>query len=40
MHYNPAEAIEAEQWLAIDEQERLGLIKRWISNQTGVDLDD
>ena len=37
MHYNPAEAIKAEQWLSMDEQERVDAIQRWVSKQNDTD---
>ncbi len=40
MRYNPAATIDASQWLAIEEEERLLAIQRWISELTGSDIED
>lgn len=40
MHYNPAEQVDADRWLSIDEDERRFAIQRWVSDLTGSDIDD
>ena len=39
MHYNPAEQIDPDRWLSIDEDERLYLIQCWISELTGSEIE-
>ena len=40
MHYNPAEPIDADQWLSIDENERRYAIQEWVSELTGSEIED
>lgn len=40
MHYNPAEQIDGDEWLSIDEDERLLAIQRWVSDLTGAEIED
>lgn len=40
MHYNPAEQLDADRWLSIDEDERRFAIQHWVSDLTGSDIDD
>ena len=40
MHYDPAEPIDAEEWLSIDEDERLHAVQVWVSDLTGAGIED
>ncbi len=40
MHYNPAEQIDPDRWLSMDEDERLYAIQCWISELTGSETED
>jgi yecA family protein len=40
MDYNPAEPLDADDWLAHEEDERLDAIQRWLADLTGDEVDD
>jgi uncharacterized protein len=40
MQYNPAEPMDADHWLSLDEGERLYAIQRWLSELIGSEIDD
>ncbi len=40
MEYDPAAPIDAEQWLALDEGERLYAIQCWLAELTGSEIED
>ncbi|WP_181918956.1 UPF0149 family protein [Wenzhouxiangella sediminis] len=40
MDYNPAQQVDPEEWLSIDEGERLYAIECWVAELTGRDIED
>lgn len=40
MDYNPAQQVDPEEWLSLDEAERLYAIECWVAELTGLDIED